>query len=177
MKQKSFIILAISSALILSSCTKNDPITIGAEKFVEFDATVLNTPITGQVYPVLAKVPAYGAPVVASNPNITRTSGAVKFRVNLVGLQQSSDQTINYRVVSSPGLPTGVNPAIAGTHFNTGTSFVIPANSSFGEITINVLNPGTSSPTPVGLVLELLGNDQVKSSENYKLLGVQISQQ
>jgi hypothetical protein len=177
MKQKFIFLLAIFGTFILSSCTKNDPVTIGSEKYVEFDATVLNTPITGQVYPVLTRVPAYGASVVAANPTISRTSGAVKFRVNLVGVQQATDQTINYRIVASPVLPAGVSPAVAGTHYNTGTSFVIPANSSFGEITINVLNPGVSSTTPVGLVVELLGNDLVKPSENYKFLGVQINQQ
>lgn len=177
MKNILIFFLTILTASIFSSCSKNDPVTIGAQKFVEFDATVLNTPITGQTYPVLSRVPAYGAAVVSSNPSITRTSGTVKFRVNLVGAKQSSDQTINYRVVSNPTLPTGVNAAVAGTHFNTGTSFVIPANASFGELTINVLNPGVSSATPVGLVIELLGNNDVRPSENYKFLGIQISQQ
>jgi hypothetical protein len=177
MKQKIIFLLASFGVLVFSSCIKNDPVTIASNKYVEFDATVLNTPITGQVYPVLTRVPAYGASVVSSNPTISRTSGAVKFRVNLVGPQQPTDQTINYRVVATPSLPSGVSPAVAGTHYNTGTSFVIPANSSFGEITINVVNTGVSSTTPVGLVLELLGNDAVKPSENYKFLGVQISQQ
>ena len=177
MKQKLFFLLAISTALMLASCIKNDPVTIGSEKYVEFDATVLNSPIVGQTYPVLTRVPKYGSAVVTADPSITRASGTVKFRVNLIAAQQSGDQTINYRVVPSPTLPAGVIPAVAGTHFTTGTSLVIPAKSSYGELTINIIDPGVSSATPVGFVIEILGNNDVKPSQNYRFLGIQISQQ
>lgn len=170
-----FLILAIP--VFLGSCIKNSPVTIGNELYVEFDATVLNTPITGQTYPVLRNVPVYGAAVVpASNPAITRASGTVKFRVNLVGAQQSTDQVIGFKAVATPVLPAGVAAAVSGTHYTVTGTVTIPANSSFGEVTVTIVNPGVSSATPVGLVLELTGNETVKPSANYRFLGIQISQ-
>lgn len=169
-----FLILAFP--VFLGSCIKNSPVTIGNELFVEFDATVMNTPITGQTYPVLSRVPVYGAAVVGTNPAITRASGTVKFRVNLVGAQQSTDQVIAFKAVATPTLPAGVAAAVSGTHYTVTGTITIPANSSFGEATVTIVNPGVSSATPVGLVLELTGNETVKPSANYRFLGIQISQ-
>jgi hypothetical protein len=159
-----------------TSCIKNDGPTGAALMVAEFDAAVLNTPLTGQKYPVLQRVPKYGAAAAAADPLIARTSGTIKFRVNLVGAQQPTEQTLNIKVVASPILPMGVDPAVAGTHFTVPATMVIPANSSFGEVTVTILDPGVSSATPVGFVIEIEGNGTVKPSENYKLLGVRISQ-
>lgn len=175
MKRILFLIV-LAFPVFLGSCIKNDPITLAGELYVEFDATVLNTPLTGRTYPVLTRVPAYGAAVVGTNPSITRASGAIRFRVNLVGAQQSTDQVIAFRAVATPTLPAGVAAAASGTHYTITGTITIPANSSFGEATVTVVNPGVSSATPVGLVLELVGNETVKPSENYKFLGIQISQ-
>lgn len=175
MKSRFLYFLLVSALFTVTSCIKNDPITV-AEPVVEFDATVLNTPLTGKTYPVLTRVPGYGAAVTTTNPSVTRASGTIKFRVNLVGRQQTSDQEIKYKVVTAPTLPAGVAEAVAGTHFSVTGTFTIPANSSFGELVVNVINPGTPSTTPVGLVLELEGGSNAKPSENYKLLGIQISQ-
>jgi hypothetical protein len=163
-------LIFISSLVVLSSCIKQDSKEFNGGPKVEFDAAVLNAPATGKTFPILTRVPAYGAAQSNSNPAITRSSGTIRFRVNLVGRQSSSDQTINYRVVQSE------TTAVQGTHYTTPGTFVIPANSSFGEVTINVLNPGVSSSTPVILVIELVGNDGIAPSENYKRLGISISQ-
>jgi len=176
MKRNIISLAVVTTMLFFSSCIKQDLVTIGGDIVAEFDATVLNTPLTGQAYPVLNRVPAYGAAVVSTNPAITRSSGAIKFRVNLVGAQQSSDQTLTFKAVASPVLPAGVAAAVAGTHYTISGTIIIPANKSFGEATINVINPGVSSATPVGLVIELEGNETVKPSQNYKFLGIQISQ-
>jgi hypothetical protein len=159
-----------------TSCIKNDGPTGAAQLVAEFDAAVLNTPVTGQKYPLLQRVPKYGSASAAADPLITRTSGSIKFRVNLVGAQQPTEQTLNVKVVASPTLPLGVDPAVAGTHFTVPATIVIPANSSYGEVTITVIDPGVSSATPVGFVIEIEGNATVKPSENYKFLGVRISQ-
>jgi hypothetical protein len=161
-----------------TSCIKNDGPTGSAQIVAEFDAAVLNTPLTGQKYPMLQRVPKYGSAVASgtTDPAITRTSGNIKFRVNLVGPQQPTDQTLNIKVVASPALGTGVDPAVAGTHFTVPATMVIPANSSYGEVTITIIDPGASSATPVGFVIEIEGNGTVKPSENYKFLGVRISQ-
>ena len=175
--KRNFLFLVILSMTVLlgSSCIKNDLVTV-KDLVVEWDATVLNTPLTGQTYPVLTRVPAYGAAVVAANPSITRASGVIKFRVNLVGAQQSTDQSIKFKAVATPVLPAGVAAAATGTHYTITGTVVIPANTSFGEVEVRVVNPGVSSATPVGLVLELEGNETVKPSQNYKFLGMQISQ-
>ena len=170
-----FLVVLSMSVLLGSSCIKNDLVTVN-DLVVEFDATVLNTPLTGQTYPVLTRVPAYGAAVVGSNPAINRAAGAVKFRVNLVGAQQSTDQSIKFKVVSTPVLPAGVAAAASGTHYTVTGTVVIPANTSYGEAIVTIVNPGVSSATPVGLVLELEGNETVKPSFNYRFLGLQISQ-
>ena len=171
MKKIVLFISIFSAVLSFTSCIKNDP-KIYTGSVAEFDATVLNTPATGKKFPLLTRVPGYGRPVFTStpaDPSITRTSGTIKFRVNLVGAQYATDQTLNYQVVA------GESTAVAGTHYTTGTSFVIPANSSFGEITVVIVNPGVAG-TAKTLVLELLGNDKIKPSENYKFLGMSIAQ-
>lgn len=103
------IILPIITCICITffgSCIKNDLKTPDNAPVVEFDATVLNTPATGLLYPVLTRVPGYGRPVYTGAPNtdpaITRNSGVIKFRVNLVGPQMSTAQTINYKVATTP---------------------------------------------------------------------------
>lgn len=177
----SFIFLV---AGMQSSCIKNELKLYKGPDVVEFDAAVLNSPAVGVTFPLLTRMPAYGLAVSTSNPLITRASGTVKFRINLVGNQSSTEQTIKYKVVttdfsSSLDIPSGAGsrlPAVAGTHFNTTGTVVIPAKSSYGEVEVQIINPGTSSSTARYLVLELEGNGSIKPSENFKRLGIQISQ-
>ena len=176
MKRMYLYLFILSISVFMGSCIKNERALLLNEIYAEFDATVMNTPITGQIYPVLTRVPVYGAAVVAANPSITRTSGVVKFRVNLVGAQQTTDQVLAYRAVVTPILPAGVVSATIGTHYTITGTITIPANSSYGEAVVTVLNTGISSATSVGVVLELVGNGTVKPRENYKFLGLQISQ-
>jgi hypothetical protein len=170
----------------LSSCIKNDEVVYKGDDVVEFDATVLNSPAVGVTFPLLTRVPAYGLAVSTSNPSITRTSGTIKFRVNLVGRQSATDQSITYKVVTGdysslldvgPPATSGFRlPAVSGTHFTTSGTLVIPAKSSFGEIEVTIINPGASSTTARYLVLELEGNSAIKASNNFKRMGIQISQ-
>ncbi|HEX4958806.1 MAG TPA: DUF4843 domain-containing protein [Lacibacter sp.] len=172
MKTLKNITLYLCAILFFASCIKNEP-KIFTGSVIEFDATVLNAPAVGKTFPILTRVPGYGRPVFTSSPAdplITRSSGNIKFRVNLVGAQRSTDQTLSYRVVPAESTAT------SGVHFTTSGTFTIPANSSFGEITVNVVNPGTSSSTPVILVLELVGNSDLQPSQNFKFLGMSISQ-
>lgn len=168
--------IQINLALILmtlvmgfTSCIKQDSKTI-TDTQLEFDATVLNSPAVGKTFPILTRVPLFGVAANTSNPTITRTSGAIKFRVNLIGAQTNTARTYTYAVVAAE------TTAVSGTHFTTSGTFVVPANSSFGEITVNVINPGVSSATPVNLVLELKDAGDAKAATNYKLLGMSISQ-
>lgn len=152
----------------LSSCIENEPILF-EDSVAEFDATVWNAPAVGVKYPILTRVAGYGRAVTTADPLITRASGTINFRVNLVSAQLSSDQVLNISVV------TGNTTAISGTHYTLPATVTIPANSSFAEVPVTVLNPGPSTGS-VDLVLQIDGNDVVKPSENFKQLGIRIAQ-
>lgn len=177
MKKYSFIIYIGLVSLLLSSCIKEDIKTFQGDTVVEFDAAVFNSVTAGYTYPILTRAAGYGRAVSTSlDPNITRTSTQVKLRVNLVGPQRSTDEVLTYRVITD-AVPVSPNAlAVSGTHFTTGNTFTIPANSSFGEITIFIQNTGVSSTTPREVHLELLGNVLVKPSENYKKVAIRIAQ-
>ena len=182
--KKIFIYSLLLALVSTAGCIKNEHKIFEGKEVVEFDATVLNTPNLGVNFPLMTRVPAYGVAASTAHPLITRSSGVIKFRVNLVGRQSTSSQSITYRVVTSTysatlDIPSGTTarlPAAVGTHFNTSGTLTIPANSSFGELEITVINPGASSTTSRYLVIELDGNSTFGPSENFKRLGVQISQ-
>jgi hypothetical protein len=102
---------------------------------------------------------------------LTRATGSVTLRVNLVGAQSNTPINFNIAVVA------GETTAVDGTHYSAiAGSGTIPANSSFGTVTIQLLNPGVSSSTARDLVLELVGNATTKASVNYSKVGLRISQ-
>ncbi len=169
--KKIIFYLFLLSIVGLSSCIKNKLVTWHGSQ-VEFDAATWNANAAGLTYPIVTRVPVYGATISSSNSPtlLTRTTGSFQLRVNLVGAQLSSDATFTYRVV------TGESTAVQGTHYavlsGTGT---IPANSSFGYITINVLNPGATSGSKI-LVLELTENESFEPNFNYAKIGLSIAQ-
>ena len=168
--RKLFSIVAITAVIFLSSCVKNR-LTVWNDTRVEFDAATWNTNAVGLTYPVLTRVPAYGVAVSAANSPtlLTRTTAAFQLRVNLVGPQSKTDIPISYRVVDAE------STAVAGVHYAAFSgSTVIPANSSFGYITVTPLNPGATSGSKI-LVLELL-NSSVNASVNYAKVGLSIAQ-
>ena len=177
MKKYSFLIYLGVVSLLLTSCIKEDIKTFQGNTVAEFDAAVYNSVAAGFTYPILTRAAGYGRAVSASlDPTITRASGMVKLRINLVGLQRSKDEILNYRVMTEvvPFSPNAL--AVSGTHFTTGSSVTIPANSSFGEITIAIINTGVSSTTPREVHLELTGNTDVMASQNYKKIAIRIAQ-
>jgi hypothetical protein len=159
----------IATMFSLTGCIKQDNILI-KELQVEFDAASWNARGAGVTYPIITRLPPYGMPLAATDPLITRASGTIRFRVNLIGAQQATQQTLNFSVVA-----TGTT-AVSGTHFTIPGTIVIPANSSFGEAVVNVINPGVSSATPVTLVLEVTGNSLIKGATELNKIGIQISQ-
>lgn len=169
--RKILLYIPVLAALLLGGCAKNDPV-IWKGSNVEFDGSTWTANSAGLTYPIFTKVPLVGVPTssASTSPNLTRTTGNFTVRVNLVGAQRSSDATFTYRVV------TAESTAVAGTHFaalsGTGT---IPANSSFGFITISILNPGATSGTRI-LVLELTDNENFKANVNYAKIGFSINQ-
>jgi hypothetical protein len=159
----------IATMFSLTGCIKQDNILI-KELQVEFDAASWNARGAGVTYPIITRLPPYGMPLAATDPLITRASGTIRFRVNLIGAQQATQQTLNFSVVA-----TGTT-AVSGTHFTIPGTIVIPANSSFGEAVVNVINPGVTSATPVTLVLEVTGNSLIKGATELNKIGIQISQ-
>lgn len=171
MKKITIIVLAFVG-MIFSSCIKNDDI-IFTGSVVEFDAAVYNANSTGVTYPILTRLPGYGRAAITSgataDPSITRTSGAIKFRVNLVGRQRSTPQVIGVSVDAA-------STALSGVHYSVPATVTIPANSSFGELTVTVINTGVSSTTARVLVLDLQGNGEIGASANDRRLGISIAQ-
>ena len=167
--KRIFFIVTIALAFALNGCIKNeDVIWTGSQ--IEFDAAIWNSNGAGLTYPILTRVPAQGTSTTSSQPTLTRASGTVQLRVNLVGAQRSAATSFTYQVVGAE------STAVAGTHYTapsgTGT---IPANSSFGIITIDILNPGASTGSKV-LVIQLTDSPEAKVSVNYSKVGLSIAQ-
>lgn len=168
MRRISFILIVLA-AFALNGCIKNEQVLF-KDSVLEFDAAIWNANSAGLTYPIMTRVPAQGIATGSSQPTLTRSSGTIQLRVNLVGAQRSTVTNFTYTVVS------GESTAVAGTHYTavTGTG-TIPANSSFGTISVEILNPGASTGSRI-LVLQLTDNSEIKASVNYAKLGLSISQ-
>ncbi|WP_291778944.1 DUF4843 domain-containing protein [Cecembia sp.] len=150
--KKIISLFSLVMVLLLGSCIEqNYPIWEGAE--VEFQDAVVRTPTPGQTFPRIA---------------IGNDVGAVNLQVNLVARQRPNDETINYRVVPEQ------TTAVQGTDFNVSGSLVIPANSSFGTVTVDILNTGAIGGF-VDVMIELEGNSDIIASENYKQVQLRIT--
>jgi hypothetical protein len=159
----------MSCILFLTGCVKNE-LTVYKGSVVEFDAATWNINSTGLTYPMMTRVPAVNAATASSAALITRATTSVSLRVNLVGAQRSTATNFTFKVATE-------STAVAGTHYTalTGTG-TIPAFSSFGTVTVTILNPGTASTTARDLVLELVNSPDIKVSPNYAKVGLRISQ-
>jgi hypothetical protein len=168
--RKIFSIIAITVMIFLSSCVKNR-LTTWTGTVIEFDAATWNANAAGRTYPILTRVPAYGVTTSTSTSTtaLTRTTAPFQLRVNLVGPQSSTDIPVAYRVVDAE------STAVGGVHYSAFTgNTIIPANSSFGYITVTPLNPGATSGSKI-LVLELI-KSTVNPSPNYSKVGLSIAQ-
>jgi hypothetical protein len=180
MKKIFFAILGLS-LLSMSCCIKDVLLQFTPDPVIEFDAAGNNAATSPFTYKVLLRHPKFGRPETTTggtaDPVLSRTMAdpIVKLRVNLVGPQMSSDQTFTYTAIAvTPGSPNLL--AVAGTHYTTSGTFTIPANSSYGEVVVNVLNTGVSSTSPREVHLELAGNGSIGASENYKRIALRIAQ-
>ncbi|WP_461534348.1 DUF4843 domain-containing protein [Sinomicrobium sp.] len=150
-------VVMMLTLLTLSSCFKDyTEDFLFTDAVIEFDIATWESNAPGKTYPILG---AYA-----------KGSGILNFQINLVGEQLEADQTVQYRIVQEE------STAIEGTHFTLPGegSFVFEANSSTAQISINILDFPADLGTAT-VVLELVGNDLVKVSENYKRLGISIS--
>lgn len=183
--KKNILILFLFLSFGLLSCIKNPDVKF-SENLVEFDATTWNsntayTPKPDSIaFAIMTRVPVPGRAATTADAVISRTSGNVNLRVNLLGPHRSTDTEINYTVVNNYSLISpvvGVAPAVAGTHYGALAGKVtIPANSSFGTLTIPILDPGAGTGTRE-LVLRLQETNGVKPNYNYSIIGIRIAQQ
>ncbi|WP_316838416.1 hypothetical protein [Pedobacter gandavensis] len=107
------------------------------------------------------------SPAIKSKSQGTVTiAGYDSVKVQLVGPQRSADLELSYTV-------DPISTAIAGTHYNIPNlgKFILPANSSFGYIRVNLIPgsiPNNLTASQKKLVLNLTGNTEVPASVNYK---------
>lgn len=196
------------SVLVLfgsGACIKNELTTwTGAQ--AEIDQTTWNANAAGLTYPILTRVPAANRALTTGCPDSTlrRYPQTIRLRINLVGPQSGSPQTVLYETFTTPiatvafpatiganaglGCPSAQSPAaaaatltvtdaVAGTHYTalSGTA-TIPANSSFGYIDIPILNPGATAASGRFLGIRLKDGGSLKVSTNYKEIGLVIDQ-
>ena len=95
--------------LFLTGCVKNE-LTVYTGSQVEFDAAAWNANAVGVTYPMLTRVPIANAATPTTQPTLTRATGTVTLRVNLVGAQSSTPISFDYVVASE-------STAVAGTHY------------------------------------------------------------
>jgi len=143
-------------ALGLGACFENPSIVYDGNTLVEFDAAVNNAPAAGRTFPLIST---------------TNGAGQLTPRINLVGPQRATESQIKVSV--DPANTT----AVEGTHFrilNNG-SVGIPAQSSFGNVTLEILRAPAQVAGTVTLVLLLEGNGtDILPSENFKRIGYTI---
>lgn len=181
MKKNILIYVIFFLILAFTSCIKNEEILL-KENLVEFDAATYNANGLGKNYPVVNRVPPYGFSIIttgsSASPLISRTSGSISFRVNVVGPQAATDRVITYKIIPGETFTSGtttLSPAIRDTHYTTSGTVTIPAMSSFGILTVNIVNPGTALPNDLLIVLELEGNSELKPSNADKQIGIWIN--
>ena len=172
MKRIITFILAIATVSLLGSCVKNE-LPVFTAPVAEFDAASWNANAAGLTFPILTRVPGYGRTVsTALDPLLTRTSpGIKKFRVNLSG-QQLPTETEVYVIMNSV-----TSTAVAGRHYKQFSPVVkIPAKTSFGEMEVEILNPGVAG---AAVDLELIlstGTNGVAGNPNYNKIRLRIAQ-
>ncbi|KAB7731271.1 hypothetical protein F5984_10755 [Rudanella paleaurantiibacter] len=154
MKKLNYILLCALSVLGLAACDNTLDQVFDEQTLVEFNEAILRTNATGRTYSITS---------LANTPTAGTTSTA---QLNLVGRQRGSELTV--RVLVDPATTA---PASSYTLSNGG-NVVIPANSSFGSLTVTV-GRASSTTAPVGnlvLVIDSTSTD-FKPSQNYKRLG------
>jgi len=192
--KRIYFVLSIVAALAVTGCIKNDPVTFTSE-LAEFDATSWNANAAGVTYPVMVRVPIYGAATPTSSFTIHRTSGTVRLRVNMVGPPAKSERTVGFKLfdvpfatVAFPATPAAQTPAraaatlttavaVPGTHYTAlGNSITVPADSTWGYINLAILDAGATAgqARTIGIALDSTGS--VKASPNYRQIAIAIDQ-
>lgn len=152
--------LLLGILLLGTACYKDLTIVYDGPTQVEFETAVRNNPAVGLTFPLVA------------SSNSTTLSPTLTTQLNLVGPQRSSETRV--RVLVEPTLTT--TAATTYTLVNNG-EVVIPANSSFGSLSIAVSRASSTTAALRNLVITLDStNVEYKASPNYKRIGYTIRQ-
>lgn len=150
--KKIFLLYSLALVLVTSSCIEqNYPKWEGS--LVEFQDAVERAPAAGVTYPRIT---------------VANTVGTVNLRVNLVGAHRASDEIIIYSAVASG------TTAVSGKDYTMTGKLTIPKGSSFGTLTVNVLNTGIVGGS-VDLLLQIDGNDEIGYNSNYNKVQLRIT--
>ena len=164
------IIIFIAFVFFLNGCIKQTEKQFTGTTVAEIDAAVLNAAFAGVIYPIIARYPRPGIPIVATNSSSScqipqadstlRRIGqgrTVSIRVNLIGAQTGADRTVGYRILSE-------TPII---------SFDFPSTAS--AITTSVATCGVATPytaqTPSAPASSLAITNAVASTNYAPLTG------
>lgn len=146
-------------SLSLTACFEQIDKTFNEGTFVEFQQSITTTPAVGRTYPII------------SSANSLTNSPVVSTRLNLVGPQRPSDLTVRVLVDK----PTTAQ-ASSYTLINGG-NVVIPANTSFGSLSIAIGRATSTTATLANLVLVIDStSSDFKPSQNYKRIGYSVRQ-
>ena len=160
MKKITVITVGVLTLLGLYACDNNINKVFDGQTLVEFNDAILRTNATGRTFSI------------TSVPNSVTAGGTVVAQLNLVGAQRSSDLTV--RVLPDPAFTTA-----AATNYSlvNGGNVVIPANTSFGSLTM-VVSRASSATASVGNVVLVVDSTSAdfKPSQNYKRLGYSFRQ-
>lgn len=159
MRKIKHLLLAMLPLLGLTACNNSLDKVFDQQTLVEFNDAILRTNATGRTYSITS---------VAN----TAASATVVAQLNLVGRQRSTDLTV--RVLPDPAATTAAASSYA---LANGGSVTIPANTSFGSLTMTVTR-ASSTTAPVGNVVLVIDSTSTdfKPSQNYKRLGFSFRQ-
>lgn len=162
MNKSTYILVAsmLFTSFLFSSCMKDvDDDFYFRDAVVEFENATTLTKAPGKNYPLL--------------PILARNSGVTEYRINLLGEQLPQNQNLVFRVIPEE------STAVEGEHYSlpNGNTILLPANESFGYLEVEVLDFPEGGSGTVLVVFELVGNETVRPSENYKQIGVRINLQ
>lgn len=153
MKLINFILIMASSILFVS-CFKNNDENFYLNDFrTEFQDAVITTNAPGLSYPFLKE--------------LRSKAGVQKYQVNLIGGLKDKDQVLTVNILKE-------STAKINEHYllPKGNQVIIPAQQAMGYFEVEI--PELQNTTAVQLVVELVGNEEVKVNANYKALGLSI---
>ena len=187
---KKIIVYSLFVVFGFSSCIKSNNVVF-EKNYAELDVASFNGPFGTLTYPFVTRQPLAGRAILSADAFITRASGTATFRVHLTGKQRTGSSTVKYKVFTV-GTSVGATVTYAapvsgtlttfegatGTHYTDAGSgtCTIPANSSFGTITINILNSGVSANQTALVGIELIDGGDIAVSTNYSKMAFAISQ-